>query len=194
MVVHKLAGNDQPRERSPFLRQDQAAFYLSGFALNVKEYDREGKTMSLAETIAHALGNGKERKSGDGWLTCCPAHGDENPSLSIKDGTDNSGNPDVSIHCHAGCDFKDVKDELRAKELLPEWKPEQSQDRPINRKRKTAGVKKDNLPAHIWKQSKKGTEAEEVIKTAFAFRRIDLKEIPPNMRLNEYKGKLSIAC
>ena len=49
--------------------------------------------MSLSENIARELGKGKEQKNGEGWLTCCPVHGDEKPSLSITDSTDSNGNP-----------------------------------------------------------------------------------------------------
>ena len=35
----------------------------------------------LAETIAKALGKGKEKRSGNGWMTLCPAHDDHDPSL-----------------------------------------------------------------------------------------------------------------
>jgi DNA primase len=58
-----------------------------------------------AESIAKALGNGKEQRTSNGWLTCCPAHEDSNPSLSIKDCTDKYDRPDVSVKCFAGCDY-----------------------------------------------------------------------------------------
>ena len=37
-------------------------------------------------------------RSASGWLACCPAHGDSNPSLSVSE----SGNK-ILVHCHAGC-------------------------------------------------------------------------------------------
>ena len=151
--------------------------------------------MTLAENIAHELGKGKEKKNETGWLTCCPVHGDEKPSLSIMDSTDSNGNPDIIVHCHTGCGFEAVKDELRASGYLPEWEPGNGQRKPLNGSRTTAGGgKKDNLPAFIWSKSKQDQEAAEVIRKAFTFRGIDLEEIPPNMRLNEYEGKRSIVC
>jgi putative DNA primase/helicase len=141
-----------------------------------------------AESIAKALGNGKEQRTRTGWQTCCPAHEDKNPSLSIKDCTDNHGRPDVSVKCHAGCDYKAVKDALRARGLLPEWKPVNHQRRPLN-----SSVKQD-LPAYIWKTSSHDQTATETIKKAFAFRSIQLEQIPPNIRLNNHEGKFSIAC
>jgi hypothetical protein len=43
----------------------------------------------------------------------CPAHDDNNPSLSIKPRDDGAG---VVLHCHAGCDYTDV---LAALNLAP---------------------------------------------------------------------------
>ena len=54
------------------------------------------------DSVANALGKGKETKNGDGWLTCCPVHGDTNPSLSIM-----LSNGKLILNCHAGCDFGD---------------------------------------------------------------------------------------
>ena len=66
-----------------------------------------------AEFIAHRLG---ARRSGHGWSGRCPAHQDRSPSLSIteKDGR-------VLVHCHAGCEQRDVIDALRARGLWPEY-------------------------------------------------------------------------
>jgi putative DNA primase/helicase len=70
-----------------------------------------------ARDIAKALGGGEWR--GDGWHSCrClnPRHGkgkaDKHPSLSLKDGANG-----LIVHCHAGCHWRDVKDELRRRGL-----------------------------------------------------------------------------
>ncbi|WP_417914961.1 hypothetical protein [Candidatus Electronema sp. JM] len=118
--------------------------------------------MSLAENIAHALGYGKEKRNRDGWLTCCPAHGDAKPSLSIKDGTDKNGSPDVFVYCQAGCDFKAVKDELRVIGLLPEWEPKSCQCRPLNGIKTYAEDRKTNPAPSIWKRSKSDADALEI--------------------------------
>jgi putative DNA primase/helicase len=52
-----------------------------------------------AETIAKKLE--KARRSGNGWVACCPAHPDRNASLSLSDGTDGK----ILAKCHAGCSF-----------------------------------------------------------------------------------------
>ena len=48
----------------------------------------------------------------------CPKHPDKNPSLSIRDGK----NGEPIVNCHAGCDWRDIKDELRSKGLLDDEK------------------------------------------------------------------------
>ena len=62
-----------------------------------------------AETIARALGG---KKIGSGWMACCPAHEDGNPSLSVE-----QRNGRVLVHCHAGCRQDAVLDALAAKGL-----------------------------------------------------------------------------
>ena len=62
-----------------------------------------------AETIAKALGG---RKAGSGWTARCPAHDDREPSLSIRD-----ADGKVLVHCHAGCDQRDVIAALKERGL-----------------------------------------------------------------------------
>jgi len=45
----------------------------------------------------------------DRWLACCPAHSDNNPSLSIKDTGDR-----LLLHCFSGCTFRDIGDSIGA--------------------------------------------------------------------------------
>ncbi len=72
--------------------------------------------MTLAANIAKLYGQEKEQRNQDGWLTCCRVHGDNKPSLSVQ----GKGDGDVYVHCHAGCDWKDIKDQFRADGVLPE--------------------------------------------------------------------------
>jgi putative DNA primase/helicase len=51
--------------------------------------------VTLAEIAHHLHG----RKSGMGYMACCPAHKDRNPSLSLRDSSDGR----VLVYCHAGC-------------------------------------------------------------------------------------------
>lgn len=47
---------------------------------------------------------GLVKRAGDGWMVRCPAHDDNNPSLSIGPGTTQA----VVLNCHAGCSSEDV--------------------------------------------------------------------------------------
>lgn len=54
-----------------------------------------------AETIAKALGG---HRAGATWMARCPAHDDSSPSLAICAGK----NGKVLVHCHSGCEQRDV--------------------------------------------------------------------------------------
>jgi len=64
--------------------------------------------------IVETLGGRWDKSKGYGFASC-PCHADKTPSLKIKDGPDG----DVILHCFAGCDWKQIKDVLRQKGLLP---------------------------------------------------------------------------
>ena len=51
----------------------------------------------MIENIAERLD--KVTKAGKGLKACCPAHADNGPSLSVREGDDGR----VLLHCHAGC-------------------------------------------------------------------------------------------
>jgi hypothetical protein len=70
-----------------------------------------------AEFIARALGNGKEFANGQpgSWNTCCPAHNDDGPSLTVTDGIGGK----LVVFCHAKCDQRDVVDALKKLRLWP---------------------------------------------------------------------------
>jgi hypothetical protein len=64
-----------------------------------------------ARAVTEALG-GKWR--GRYGLCRCPTHADSTPSLKISD-SDSRG---IDVHCFAGCDWKDIKNELRRQGLV----------------------------------------------------------------------------
>lgn len=80
--------------------------------------------MLSIEEIAKALGNGRESKVADGWVTTCPAHDDGKASLSLR-----SPHGKVLVKCHAGCTQQAVIDALVDRDLWPKktaqesWKP-----------------------------------------------------------------------
>jgi hypothetical protein len=76
--------------------------------------------MSTAREIALALAGRRAQRLADGsFLVPCPVpshgkgRGDHNPSLRIGDGQTR-----LLVHCYAGCDPRDVLDELRRRGLL----------------------------------------------------------------------------
>lgn len=80
--------------------------------------------MLSIEDIARALGNGKESKVGDGWVTTCPAHDDRKASLSVR-----SPHGKILVKCHAGCKQDDIIQCLIERDLWPKkratesWRP-----------------------------------------------------------------------
>ena len=70
-----------------------------------------------AESIAKALSGW--RKSGSGWMACCPTHQDRTPSLSLLDTDDGK----VLVRCHAGCDQREVLSHLKSRGLWTQNSP-----------------------------------------------------------------------
>ena len=67
--------------------------------------------MTDAYTLTIALGG---KWSGNQGAACCPAHADRTPSLSLADGADGR----LLLHCHAGCEFREILDALRGRGLI----------------------------------------------------------------------------
>ena len=80
--------------------------------------------MTTAATIAKAL-DPKHRASNDGYVCRCPVHDDSKASLKISDGK--KGSP--VVHCHAGCDPRDVIAEIKSRGLWPEIERQPGQRR-----------------------------------------------------------------
>lgn len=72
-----------------------------------------------AHEIAERLKGAK--KNGSGWMACCPAHADKNPSLSISERYGK-----VLLHCHAGCQTQDIVAAmgLAMRDLMGDAEPE----------------------------------------------------------------------
>ena len=82
-----------------------------------------------AESIANALGCGQSgctcsRPTGDGWMTHCPAHDDEHPSLSVSE-----KNGKVLVKCFAGCFQDQVITALKERGLWPSGNGNQAKPR-----------------------------------------------------------------
>ena len=78
------------------------------------------------------------RRVGSGFMICCPAHEDRNPSCSITQAGDR-----LLVHCHAGCDQKAIIAALRDRGL---WDGPERPFRPARRAsgqaRRTMGPRK----------------------------------------------------
>ena len=70
--------------------------------------------MSIDDFLAKLEG---VQAGGGGWVARCPAHGDDNPSLSVSRGEDGR----ILIHCHAGCSAEEVVQSmgLKMSDLMP---------------------------------------------------------------------------
>ena len=64
----------------------------------------------------------KVKKTGNGWIACCPAHDDKSPSLTVGIGKGGG----VIAHCFGGCDIADVVAAvgMTLSDLMPETAPE----------------------------------------------------------------------
>jgi hypothetical protein len=67
-----------------------------------------------ASEIAHACGQGREKRTPTGWITLCLGHDDHDPSLAVDE---NDGR--ILVHCRVGCDQARVIDALKGRGLWP---------------------------------------------------------------------------
>ena len=63
----------------------------------------------LAQEIAYLCG--KQKRVGHDWMCLCPAHEDNTPSLSLRDGDDGK----IIAHCYAHCTYDQIRDALKNK-------------------------------------------------------------------------------
>jgi putative DNA primase/helicase len=115
-----------------------------------------------AEAFAKALGG---RKAGAGWMACCPAYDDREPSLSIADARGGK----VLVHCHAGCDQREVIAALRSRGV---WETEgRYGGRSLGKNVRLSTVPDPDARTQaalaIWKVSQraKGTSAETYLRS-----------------------------
>ena len=62
----------------------------------------------VLEILKRTTGH-EPRKSGNGYITKCPAHDDHNPSLSLSEGTDGR----ILLHCYSRCELEVICDSLK---------------------------------------------------------------------------------
>lgn len=110
----------------------------------------------------------KVKRSGRGWVACCPAHDDRDPSLSIDEGQDGR----VLLKCHAGCSTEAIVGALGldVKDLFPE-----DPGKPFAPRVK-ASAKESEAARRVW-------EAAEPVDPAHGYLvRKRLATIPRNVR------------
>jgi putative DNA primase/helicase len=131
-----------------------------------------------AEAIAKALGG---RKAGGSWTARCPAHDDRTPSLSIRD----SDRGKVLVHCHAGCDQRDVIVALKEQGLWSDHGPRSlsqvARRMPVKRQQDQDDARRSEAAFAIWQFAKpaQGTPVE----TYLTSRGIDLPT-PDSLRFH----------
>lgn len=75
------------------------------------------------------------KKSGVGWMACCPAHKDDHPSLWFSD-TQTPKNPlgKLRFQCKKGCDYREIRSALGiigGAELTPEQRAKRINAEPV---------------------------------------------------------------
>lgn len=86
-----------------------------------KQSTRKGVMQMDMHEVVNRIGlktGHQPKRSGQGYTTRCPAHDDQNPSLSIGEGSDGK----ILFTCFAGCTFEAICTslDLQAKDLFPE--------------------------------------------------------------------------
>ena len=71
--------------------------------------------MTVSDFLSRLQGVTSDGK--DGWMACCPAHDDHNPSMHVNEGADGR----VLVKCYAGCSTADIVAAmgLQVKDLMP---------------------------------------------------------------------------
>jgi hypothetical protein len=108
-----------------------------------------------APEIAAVLGG--RRRGGDGWWSCCcPTHDDRAPSLSLRD-----GDRGLIVHCHAGCEPRDVLAELRRRGLVTGRVEHRPSPAPLIRA-EDHSARRIAIARRIWDEARdaRGTSAE----------------------------------
>jgi putative DNA primase/helicase len=102
--------------------------------------------MMNARTITKALGG---HWHGIYGIARCPAHEDREPSLSIRD-----GEQELIVNCFAGCNWQDVKTELRRRGLLDATiQHRRSRSRPAAKPSEDDADRRVELAIELWRQS-----------------------------------------
>ena len=83
------------------------------------QYNTDLNIQDILTIIANKT-NCRPKKYGNGYRTCCPAHEDRNPSLSISEGSDGK----ILMYCFVGCEIRDICSSIgiHVRDLFPKKK------------------------------------------------------------------------
>lgn len=85
-------------------------------------------------------------------MACCPVHDDKTPSMTVHD-----ADQGVTFHCFAGCDWREIRDELKRRGVLTDdhavGKREEDRRRDFGaiQRRKAAGEPVTPLGNNRWR-------------------------------------------
>jgi len=127
--------------------------------------------MADAYTIARELGGDKVERTAKGYKTCCPVHDDRSPSMTITD----AKNGDVAVHCFAGCEWRAIRDELKARGLIEDRRQGRQRDTVA---REAAGDRGDPPPSRS-SGAQQGIGAGDAATAEAKPRNADGNEAPP---------------
>ena len=101
------------------------------------------------------------KANGHGMLARCPAHNDDDPSLSVRENSDGT----VLLHCHADCDPEDIVEAmgLEMRDLFPQRAPTANETRDVKaaRYRKQEAEAKEPPPVDpevLWNSASETTD------------------------------------
>lgn len=140
----------------------------------------EGAAMMTAEDIFNILGG--KPKTGGGFMVCCPAHDDRNPSLSIDDG--DNGRP--LVNCLAGCAQSAVLDALKQRGA---WPDNEKQFSPTERQALKEGAEKAKAE-RIAKDKAKHAAAAETANATYENAKADPLKHPYTIKKSVHLGHL----
>ncbi len=124
---------------------------------------------------AHDIANGlmaRPRRNGKGWLVLCPVHGDNHPSLSVRDGEDGK----LLVKCFSGCDSREILRTLRDMRLLGG-----SPLRPVEPPKPEKPVNRADLLNRLWEEAHP-IEPGGLVACYMKCRGIELSDWPSDIR------------
>lgn len=84
--------------------------FYTNKSFNYKQPIEQSKLFHILNILTNKT-HFRPQRYGKGYRTCCPAHNDTNPSLSVSEGYDGR----VLLYCFADCSIQDICDALDIK-------------------------------------------------------------------------------